>query len=103
MCAIGLLAAFLLRDVTRCTVFAMSHATLMLLLLKLEGTSYGWSLLPAYRPLRFHPALCYRGHPLYRWESRNSGLPPAGHGNRLLPFPAGRVKVRGTRESSPAL
>ena len=60
MCAIGLLAAFLLRDVTRCTVFAMSHATLMLLLLKLEGTSYGWSLLPAYRPLRFHPALCYR-------------------------------------------
>ena len=44
MCAIGLLAAFLLRDVTRCTVFAMSHATLMLLLLKLEGTSYGWPI-----------------------------------------------------------
>lgn len=45
----------------------------------------------------------YGGHPLYRWDSRNSGLSPAGHGNRLLPFPAGRVKVGGIRESSPAL
>lgn len=61
LCAIGLLAAFLLRDVARCTVFSLSHAALMLLLLKVEGTSYGWTLQPAYRLLRFHPALCYRG------------------------------------------